>query len=135
MLCLASFIVLAILGIFSLHFRELAKEAFVCVFRRVTLRPCETNFGEKVKAQLTSWLMVRWPLGAKLIHKYAEVFAWIFVILSLITTLYTTRGLYYYFHYGSCTPQNPNSCIINRITGQPQVDCTISPIKSHNQFP
>ncbi len=42
MICIFAFFVFAFLAIFSVTYRPLAKEAFECVFRRITLRPCET---------------------------------------------------------------------------------------------
>ena len=52
MFCIVAFIVLSILGIFSATNRALAREAMDCVFRRVTLRPCNTGFDEKMKARI-----------------------------------------------------------------------------------
>ncbi len=52
MFCIVAFVVLSILGIFSASNRVLAREALDCVLRRVTLRPCNTGFDEKMKAKL-----------------------------------------------------------------------------------
>jgi hypothetical protein len=52
MFCIVAFAVLSILGIFSATNRALAKEALDCVLRRVTLRPCNTGFDEKIKAKI-----------------------------------------------------------------------------------
>ena len=51
MFCIVAFVVLSILGIFSAANRRLAKEALDCVFRRITFRPCNTGFDEKMKAK------------------------------------------------------------------------------------
>ena len=59
MFCIVAFIVLSIISIFSVSHRALAKEAFDCVFRRVTLRPCNTGFQEKMKAQITGKLLMK----------------------------------------------------------------------------
>lgn len=53
MLCLVALIVFSILGIFSLSYRQLAKEALDCVFRRMTFRSCNTGFQEKVRAKVS----------------------------------------------------------------------------------
>ena len=52
MFCIISFVVLSILGIFSATNRALARESLDCVLRRVTLRPCNTGFDEKMKARI-----------------------------------------------------------------------------------
>lgn len=132
MLCLASFIILIILGIFSARFRPLAKEAFLCVFKRLTLRPCEMEFGKKMKAKTVGFLSTRWAFGAKVLNKYAEVLAWVFVILSLASLIYTGRGVYNFLKFGTCDPQNPQNCIL-KDAGQPQIDCTVSPYKTHSE--
>ena len=49
MACLIALIIFGIMGIFSASHRALAKEAFICVFKRVTFRPCDTGFKEKIK--------------------------------------------------------------------------------------
>ena len=51
MFCIVAFVVLGIMGIFSATNRGLAKEAFDCVLRRVTLRPCTTGFDQKMNWQ------------------------------------------------------------------------------------
>ena len=50
-LCVIALIVFGILGIFSASHREYAKEAFNCVFRKATFRPCNTDFNKKLKVK------------------------------------------------------------------------------------
>ncbi len=57
MICLIALFIFAVLGIFSAKYRELSKEAFNCVFRRITLRKCETGFDKKMKAGFVSRLI------------------------------------------------------------------------------
>ncbi len=115
MLCIAAFIILAILGIFSATHRQLAKEAFVCVFKRVTLSPCNSDFSTRVKSGVVNWLMKRNMRLASLFQRYSEVFAWMFVILSIVSLVYTAYGLYNYFTHGSCTPSNPEQCTLKSV--------------------
>ena len=53
MACLIALIIFGIMGIFSASHRALAKEAFICVFKRVTFRPCDTGFKEKIKGKIS----------------------------------------------------------------------------------
>lgn len=137
MLCLAALIVFAVLGIFSLHYRELAKQAFDCVFRRLTLRPCEVEFGRKIKNRITGRLMQKSVRAAKLFNQSAEVLAWIFVILSVASFFYSMRGLYNLVRYQTCSPGNPTKCVLNRLPFFPstQTECTINPPRSHEEIP
>lgn len=113
MICLASLIVFAILGIFSVAYRKLAKEAVDCVLRRLSFRPCESRFDLKVKTQITSSLMKRSERLGGFFWKYFEVFSWIFVILFIASTLYTGRGVYNLIRYKTCDPAHPQNCFIS----------------------
>jgi len=68
MICIGALIVFGILGIFSATHRAYAKEAFDCVFRRVTLRPCNTQFDKKMKAKVTAKIMKRSKPTARLVN-------------------------------------------------------------------
>lgn len=111
MICLAALILFSILGIFSLTYRKLAREAFACIFRRVTFRPCTVGFTEKVKAMLTGKVMGLNAKLGKILYKYFEIFAWFFVILSIVSFIYVARGFYNYARFGTCNPENPESCL------------------------
>lgn len=113
MLCIAAFIVFAFLGIFSATHRRLAGQAWHCVVRRVTLRPCDISFGEEVKAKLVGGLIVRAPRTARFIDRYAEWFATAFVILSIWSlgeVLLAGLNLYV---YGTCSPSAVESCSLS----------------------
>lgn len=112
MLCLAALIVFALLGIFSVAYRRLAKEALDCVLRRVSFRPCESRFDLKVKSQITASLMKRSEKAGQFFWKYFEVFSWIFVILFIVSTFYTGRAVYNLIRYKTCDPQHPQNCFI-----------------------
>lgn len=126
MLCIAAFIILAILGIFSATHRQLAKEAFACVFKRVTFSPCDSDFATRVKSGVVNWLMKRNMRVASLFQRYSEVLAWIFVILSIVSLVYTAYGLYNYVAHGSCTPGNPEQCSLNKVPWLEQLRTAIT---------
>ena len=100
--CLIALLILGILSIFSAKYRVLAREAFDCVFRRVTLRPCNTGFDVKVKSKILSSVLRRSPKAAKFISKNFEVMAWVFMIALTISSLYTVRGIYNFWAWGDC---------------------------------
>lgn len=113
MICLAAFIVFAILGIFSATHRRLAKEAFWCVLRRVSFKPCQASIGEILKGKIVGWLLRRQSRWAGWVHRYFEIFSWIFVAITLVSTFYTVKGAYYYARYGTCNPEHPEQCVIS----------------------
>ena len=106
MFCIIAFIVLSILGIFSASNRQLAREAMDCVFRRVTFRPCNTGFDEKMKAKILGFVITRSEGGARFLNKYFEVIAWIFFVLLTVSSVMAVRGVYLYYTTGNCNGVN-----------------------------
>ncbi len=113
--CIIALVVLAFLSIFSVKYRVFAKEAFDCVFRRVTFRPCQTGFDQKIKAAISSWFLRKNEKVGGFIFRRFEILNWIFVILFLISAIYVGRGVYFYAKFGSCVPEEPQNCVINQI--------------------
>jgi len=118
MFCIIAFIVLAILGIFSASNRQLAKEALDCVLRRVTFRPCNTGFDEKMKAKILGVVITRSERAARFLNRNFEVLAWIFFIVFLAAGIYSARGLYLYYTTGSCNGLNQSGFCVFDPTGQ-----------------
>ena len=104
--CIIALIIFGILGIFSASHRALAKEAFSCVFRRITLRPCNTGFADKIKGKILSKIITRSTFLAKMVNKHYEILSWIFFILMLGSTIWVMRGVYNFYVYGSCNGLN-----------------------------
>jgi len=125
MLCIVAMIVFGILGLFSAKYRKLAKEAFSCVFRQATLRPCVSGFDQELRAKTASKLM-KFPRLAKFTYKHFTALSWLFTITFFLSLGYTGYSLYNLAVHGTCdpitghcvfTPQNtsnvpPNSCVI-----------------------
>ncbi len=124
--CIIAFVVLVFLSIFSVKYRILAKEAFDCVFRRITLRPCNTGFNQKVKAVVTSWFLKRNEKIGGFVFRRFEILSWIFVIIFTISGLYAARSIYLYAKYGSCTPEQPQNCVINQLISPTTTSTTAS---------
>jgi len=122
MLCLVALIIFSVLGIFSLSYRQLAKEALDCVFRRMTFRSCNTGFQEKVRAKVSGGLLKYSVFLAKVFNKYFELLAWIFFILMIASTAYTIYGGYNFLRYGSCNGLNSSGF------------CVFDPAGSNNQI-
>lgn len=104
--CIIALIVFGIMGIFSASHRALAKEAFGCVFRRITLRPCNTGFADKIKGKILSKIITRSTFLAKMVNKHYEILSWIFFILMLGSTIWVMRGVYNFYVFGSCNGLN-----------------------------
>ncbi|OGI12697.1 hypothetical protein A3K64_03945 [Candidatus Micrarchaeota archaeon RBG_16_36_9] len=109
-LCIIALIVFSILGIFSGHYRGLAKDAFKCVYRMVTLRPCDVQLETKIKNKMTSKLMFV-PSLARFFYKNFKPISWIFTISFFASMIYSAYGIYNLLVIGRCDP-NSSSCEI-----------------------
>jgi hypothetical protein len=109
--CIVALVVFAILGIFSAKYRRWAREAFDCVGRRLTLRPCQTGFNDKVRAKVVSKLLARSPKLARFTHRHFEAISWVFTIMMFASLAYSGYSLYNLAVYGTCDPSDPGSCI------------------------
>lgn len=112
MICLLALIVFGILGIFSATHRKIAKEAFSCVFRRITLRKCETGLDKRLKSQLTGMFMRKAPRAASFVYKNFEIISWAFTILLVASLVFTGIGAVNLITYGSCDPHS-TTCIFS----------------------
>lgn len=110
MFCIAAFIVLGFIAIFSASFRPLAKKAWHCVMRRVTFRPCDINFSEEMKGKLLGRIIVTHPKLARFLDRWIDWFAFVFVLLSIWSVLYTATALLNLYVYDTCSPTSVESC-------------------------
>lgn len=113
--CLIALIVLVVLSIFSVKYRILAKEAFDCVFRRITLRPCHVGFKQKVKVAVSSWFLKKNEKIGGFVFRRFEILSWVFVVLFTLTVIYVSWSVYIYAKYGSCNPEEPQNCVVNQL--------------------
>ncbi|MBI3588781.1 thioredoxin domain-containing protein [Candidatus Micrarchaeota archaeon] len=112
-----AFVVLGVMSVFSAKYRPLAKEAFRCVFRTVTFRPCDTGLDDRIKAEVLSRVM-RFSLpAARLANRHFQTLSWVFVLLTLGSLAYSALGIYNFYQYGNCDgPQASGACILNYLT-------------------
>tara|TARA_B100000745_G_scaffold298463_1_gene247179 strand:+ start:2159 stop:3229 length:1071 start_codon:yes stop_codon:yes gene_type:complete len=110
MFCIAAFIIFVVLGIFSVRYRSLAKKAWYCVGRKLTLRPCEIGFKEEAKDALIGRFILTRPRLARFLDRWIEVFATIFVVLSVWSLLLVLQSGLFLFVYDTCNPKDVESC-------------------------
>jgi hypothetical protein len=114
MICIIALVVFGILGIFSATHRKIAIEAFDCVFRRVTLRKCESGLDKRLKSQITGKLMRKNQIAAKFAFRHFELLSWLFIFVFVVSIVYTGIGGYNYYLYGNCNgPNEDGFCIFD----------------------
>lgn len=115
-ICFVALIVFAILGIFSATHRIIAKEAFECVFLKMTLRPCKSGLDRRLKSQITGKLLRKNPKAGKFVFKHFELISWIFTIIMIVSMIYSAVSIYNYAVYGNCEGQDATGvCIYNQV--------------------
>lgn len=122
-LCVIALLVFGTLGIFSARYRALAKEAFDCVFRKVTLRPCATNLNQRIRAKIVARIFIRSPKAAGFVRRYFEPLSWAFTLLMLGSAVLTVQSGYNLYKYGTCDPTNPGTCVFAPDGGKTTTSC------------
>jgi len=112
MLCVASLIVFAVLGLFSARYRRLAGKAWRCVLRRVVFKPCDVNFQEEVKSRLLGALIFRAPRLARLVDRWSGLLSLLFVAASLASLLLALNGGLNLLVYDTCDRNDTESCAL-----------------------
>lgn len=110
MLCILSFFVFAILGIFSASHRELAKKAWYCLVRKIQFKPCDINFNEELKGKMLGKLIFTHPRLGSFLYKWADVLSIIFVVLSIWSLWAVVRSSVYLIAYDTCDPYSEQGC-------------------------
>lgn len=110
MFCIAAFVILAVLAVFSAKYRRALAKSWQCTSRRLTLRPCDTGFRDDAKARLLAPLAIRYPALVLPAGIALDVLSWL-LILTTVWSLYTaTKASANLVAYGTCAPSNAASC-------------------------
>ncbi|MCX6800673.1 MAG: hypothetical protein NTZ73_00610 [Candidatus Diapherotrites archaeon] len=123
MICFVALFVFGILAIFSAKYRAFFWEAADCVFRKATLRKCNTSFDKKMRMKISAKITgVNKPVGS-FVFKHFEGLSWILTAIMIVSIIYTGysayTGLYNWTNYGNCNgPNSDQVCVYNAISGQ-----------------
>jgi len=112
--CIVALLVFAVLSIWSAKYRVLAKEAFRCVTRMVTFRPCDVHLETKIKTKVTSKLMFL-PALARFFYKHFKIISWAFTISFFASLAYSAYSISNLIVFGTCSPGEP--CVITSFEG------------------
>jgi len=113
-LCIVALVVFAVLSIFSAKYRPLAAEAFDCVFRKMTLRKCETGLDQRIKGEIIGKLMMHNEKAAGFVFKHFESISFAFTVLFFASMIYSGYSLYNLFTLGTCDPSSGN-CVLSSL--------------------
>lgn len=121
MVCIAAFIILAIIGIFvaiiSIFKREVGKKylqmlkkSWGCLGKKIRLQKCETGFKEDVKNTLLSRVIIKHPTWIKPLSVIIEVVSVIIVVVAVWALLTAIKSLLALWTLGTCNVTKPAAC-------------------------
>ena len=121
MVCIAAFIILAILGVFvagisifkpkiGKAYLKAMKKAWGCLWKKVRLQKCETGFKDDVKNTLLSRVMLKHPKWVKPLSIIIEVVSLIIVVVAVWAILTAIKSLLALWALGSCNVTKPSAC-------------------------
>ncbi|MFH1107407.1 MAG: DsbA family protein [Candidatus Micrarchaeota archaeon] len=126
-LCFIALFVFAVMGIFSARYRSLAREALDCTLRTATLRPCQGNLDERIKATVLAKLLNHSPAAARFLNRNFQAFSTLMVILFFASLAYSAVSVYNYAAYGNCNGPQGGFCPLDVLTGGNKMPLTQIP--------
>ena len=130
MVCIAAFIILCLISVFvgflSIFNKTLGKKywavfkkAWHCVFKKVRLQKCDTNFKDDVKNTLLKRLVVKNPKLLKPASALIEVLSVLIVFITVWSLIIAIKSLLALWVFGTCNVSRPSQC------GLGATSCTI----------
>ena len=121
MVCIAAFIILAIIGIFiaaisifkpkiGKAYLKALKKAWGCLWKKVRLQKCETGFKDDVKNTLLAQIMLKHPKWVKPLSVVIEILSVLIVIIAVWAILTAIKSLLALWVLGSCNVTKPSAC-------------------------
>ncbi|MBW3019184.1 DsbA family protein [Candidatus Woesearchaeota archaeon] len=113
-LCLIALPIFALLGVFSIKYRKLAKDSLNCLFKTVTLRRCESGLDDRIKAGITGKLLKFSPKAAGLFYRHYKLISFLILALFIWSAVEGGIGVVNYVKYGNCNgPDSSGFCILD----------------------
>ena len=123
MVCVAAFIILCILSVFvailSIFRRDIGakywktfKKAWGCVWKKVRLQKCETNFKDEVKNSILKKVVLKRPKLVKPLSTAIEVGAVLIVVITIWSLVEATKAGLSIWTLGTCNVASPASCAL-----------------------
>ena len=121
MVCIAAFIILAIIGVFvalisifkpkvGKAYLKALKKSWGCLWKKVRLQKCETGFKDDVKNTLLSKVIIKHPTWVKPLSIVIEVLSVVIVVVAVWAILTAIKSLLALWALGSCNVTKPSAC-------------------------
>ena len=121
MVCIAAFIILAIIGVFVAivsifkpkvwkAYTKMLKKAWGCLWTKVRLQKCETGFKDDVKNTILSKVIIKHPKWTKPLSILIEVLSVVIVLVVVWAILTAIKSMLALWALGSCNVTKPSAC-------------------------
>lgn len=123
MVCVAAFIILALVGVFvagisifkpkiGKAYLKAMKKAWGCLWKKVRLQKCETGFKDDIKNSLLSKVIIKHPKMVKPLSILIETVSVIIVVVTVWAILTAIKSLLALWVLGSCNVTKPSACTL-----------------------
>ena len=102
-LCIVALVVFSVMSVGSAKYKKLARDAFRCVIKTLTLSPCDVALEQRIKGKITAKLL-RTPRLARFFYRNFTPISWLFTLTFFASLIYSAYAMYNFFVYGSCEP-------------------------------
>lgn len=121
MVCVAAFIILALIGVFvavisifrpkvGKAYLKMFKKAWGCLWKKVRLQKCETGFKDDVKNTILSRVIVKHPKWVKPLSVIIEILSVLIVVVAIWAILAAIKSLLALWALGTCNVTKPAAC-------------------------
>jgi hypothetical protein len=116
MLCIFAFVIFLIffpiLGFFP-EYRSLFKKSWICVFKKVTFKPCDINLGEELKNKFLGKLIFKYPKFTKFLDKTFSFWAFLFIVVNIWSLVAVFQSGLNLWVYDTCDPVSSEGCSLS----------------------
>ena len=121
MVCIAAFIILCVVGVvvafLSIFKKEIGKKylavfkkSWHCVFKKVRLQKCDTNFKDDVKNTILKKVILKRPKWVKPLSIIIEILSVVIVIITVWSLIIAIKSLLALWVFGTCNVSKPSAC-------------------------
>ena len=139
MVCIAAFIILCLIGVvvafLSIFKREIGKKyltvfkkAWHCVFKKVRLQKCDTNFKDDVKNTILKKVILKKPKLVKPLSVLIEVISVLIVFVTIWSLVIAIKSMLALWVFGTCNVSKPSACSLT------SESCSIDEAEATNVF-
>jgi len=117
-LCIIALPIFLILGVFSVKYKILAKDALDCLGRTITFRKCKSRLDDRIKSHVTGKFIRKNHKLGLFVYRNFQLLSIIFIIIFIVSLFFSVIGYVNYLKYGNCNgPDSNGVCVYSDVLG------------------